>query len=142
MATVVVAWEEPAGQLSAVEGDLPDDAVRQRELVADSDGDPGPAGVYRLLSKEECLVLDMQNPVPVFLHEANEASLVTWLEPLPHAGDEAAVAERVRKAVFDVVEERIANDGVFTPSPVVTSTERVRGSTHVVGRCVVIQPAA
>jgi hypothetical protein len=142
MTTVRVTWVEPFEQLRVIEGDVADDAVRQGELVMDANASPGPPGVYRLLSEEERFALDAQNPLPVFLHDANAAHLITWLEPLPHAGNEAAVAEHVRKAVFELVEARVADDGVFSASPIVTSTETVRGSSHVIGRCVVILPAA
>ena len=140
-ATVRVAWVEPAEQLNVLEGEISEQAVREGEIVNDV-ANPGPAGVYRLLSMEECIALDAQNPLPFFLHDDSTANLITWLEPLQHAGDEATVAEHVRKAVFDLVEERVADAGVFSASPVVTSTELVRGSPHVVGRCVVIRPAA
>jgi hypothetical protein len=141
MKTVRVCWVEPSEQLRGVEGEVADDVVRQGQLVIDADAGPGPAGVYRLLSDEECVVFDPQTPLPVFLHEDHAASIVRWMQPLQHAGDEVAVAEHVRKAVYDLVEARVGDDGVFSASAVLTSTETVSGSLHVVGRCVVIRPA-
>lgn len=141
MTTVRVCWVEPSEQLRGVEGEVADDVLWQRQLVMDAGPGAGPPGVYRLLSEEECVAFDPQTPLPLFLHEDHAASIVRWMQPLQHAGDEAAVAEDVRKAVFDLVEARVGDDGVFSASAILTSTETVDGSLHVVGRCVLIRPA-
>lgn len=118
-----------------------DDAVRQGELVMDAEAaSPGPPGIYRILPEEECFAFDPTTPLPAFLHETHAASIVRWMQPLQHIRREAAVAEEVRKAVFDLVDARVGDDGVFSGSAIVTSTEPVGGSLHVVGRCVVIRP--
>lgn len=141
MTTVRLCWVEPSEQLRGIEGEVADDAVWQGQLVMDDAASPGPPGVYRLLSDEECVAFDPQTPLPLFLHEDHAASIVRWMQPLQHAGDEATVAEDVRKAVFDLVEARVGADGLFSASAILTSTETVSGSLHVVGRCVIIRPA-
>lgn len=132
-------WVDPFHGLGGVEGDIPDDVLQGGELVADADASPGPAGIYRLLSDEMCETLNRADPTPTLLHAANKANLVTWMESLPHLDQEAATAERVRKAVFDLVEARLAADWVHS-SAIVTATESSEGGLAVVGRCVVIRP--
>lgn len=141
MRTVRLCWVDPPEQLRGVEGEVADDVVWQRQVVMDDAASPGPAGVYRLLLEEEWAALVPHSPLPLFLHEDHAASIVRWMRPLQHLRHEAAVAEDVRKAVFDLVEARIRHDGVFSPSPILTSTETVKGSLHVVGRCALIRPA-
>jgi hypothetical protein len=135
-----MCWVEPIEALRVVEGELDDDVVRQGEVVMDSAASPGPEGVYRRLTDEETFAFAPEEPRPVFLHDSHEANIVKWMEPLQHIRHEAAAAERVRQAVFDLVESRVQADGVFSASAVVTSTEKVGGAMHVIGRCLVVRP--
>ncbi len=141
MVTVRLAWVEPAEQLRAIEGEVADDAVIRGEFRLEPDASPAPPGVYRLASEEACFTLDPRNPLPVLLHEDNDANVITWVQPLRDIAEEAAVAEDVRKAVFDLVEARVVHTDVFSASAILTSTEEISGALHVVGRCVVIRPA-
>lgn len=141
--TVRLAWVEPlAESLTVVEGQVSRASVWRGEMVMDAEASPGPAGVYRLITEEEGRVMDPQDPVPVFLFESHQAAIIKWMKPLETAELEAATAETVRRAVFDLVEARIAEEGVFSTSVVLTRTEEVDGALHVVGSCVVVRPTA
>lgn len=141
LVTVRLAWVEPMTDgLTMIEGEVVRASVWRGEMVMDADASPGPAGIYRLLSEEDAVTLDPHDPAPVFLHEEHEASLVRWVKPLT-SDPEAMIAEDVRKAVFDLVEARIAEDDVFSASPVFTRAEEIDGAWHMVGRCVLVRPA-
>lgn len=138
-----LAWSDPLGGLRLLEGSVPDGAVWEGQLLSDGAASPGPAGVYRLLSDEVCATLDYAANLPTFLHETMGASLITWMRPLEDVRLEATVAEQVRQAVFEIVEERIKTaTPAYWTSTVVTFTEEVNGALHVVGRCVLVDSKA
>jgi hypothetical protein len=143
MRMVRLAWVEGFDELKGVEGEIDEGAiVGGNEIVSDGRSTPGPAGVYRALTQQVCETLDPEEPAPTFLHESHVAGIVQWSEPLQHKREEAAAAERVRKAVFDLVEERIKQPGTFSASPIRTIGDKGRGGLQVTGRCVLIWRAA
>lgn len=106
------------------------------------DGAPRPAGRYRLLPEEIWRTVAPDQPAPVFLHEGYEAMLERWVNSLPDAAVEVAIVARVRDAVMQLVETRLAADpGAFSASPTITTTEPTPQGMAVVGRSVVLRPA-
>ena len=141
MVTVRLCWVEGFDDLKVLEGEIDASAASQNELVMDAGASPGPAGVYRRFPDDAAAVFDPQDPRPVFLLDTHQVNTVTWMKPLQHIRHEATLAQEVWKTVADLVEAKIGQEaGLFSASSTVTSTEKVRGSLHVVGRCVVIRP--
>ncbi|MGY1740191.1 MULTISPECIES: hypothetical protein [unclassified Blastococcus] len=143
MLTVRLVWVEPPQDLAGVVAEVPESVVAQRAIEpSPGTGFPGPPGRYGLLHEELWRTMDPEDPAPVFLHEAYEAGLERWVNVLPDASAEVAVVARVRDAVMQLVETRLAADPeAFSASPTVTTTEPSSRGMVVVGRSVVLHPS-
>jgi hypothetical protein len=141
--TVRLLWVEPPHALLGVEAGVDDALLDRRVIESGMAADfPGPSGRYVLLAEEIWRTLTPDEPVPVFLHEAYEAALEKWVNSLPDAAAEVAIVARVRDAIMQLVETRLAGDPqAVSASPTVTTTEPTPQGMAVVGRCVVLRPA-
>ena len=142
MLTVRLVWVEPPHDLAGVVAEV-DEAVAAGETIEPSaeTGFPGPSGQYLPLSEELWRTMDPDDPTPVFLHESYEAGLERWVNVLPDAAAEVAIVARVRDAVMQLVETRLAADPeAFSASPTVTTTEPSPRGMVVVGRSVILRP--
>jgi hypothetical protein len=140
--TVRLVWVEASRALAGVVAEV-DDGVVAAGVVEPSttSGFPGPSGRYRLLLEEFWRTMEPDDPAPIFLHEAYEAGLEKWTNSLPDAAAEVAVVARVRDAVMQLVETRLAADPqAVSVSPTVTTTEPSSRGMVVVGRSVVLHP--
>jgi hypothetical protein len=141
--TVRLVWVEPPHAVHGLGAEV-DDSVLERgtlELSGDSEF-PGPAGRYGLLPEELWRTMDPDDPAPIFLHESYEAGLERWVNSLPDAAVEVAIVARVRDAVMQLVETRLAADPeALSVSPTVTTTEPTKQGMAVIGRCVILRPA-
>jgi hypothetical protein len=140
--TVRLVWVEPPQGLAAVVAEV-DDALALGGAIEPSaeTGFPGPSGRYGRLSQELWRTMDPDDPAPVFLHESYEAGLERWVNALPDAADEVVIVARVRDAVMQLVETRLAADPqAFSASPTVTTTEPSSRGMVVVGRSVILRP--
>jgi hypothetical protein len=121
-----------------------DDGVLARGAIEPdpASGFPGPAGRYHLLGEEFWRTMEPEDPAPTFLHESYEALLEKWVNSLPDAAAEVTIVARVRDAVMQLVESRLAADPrAISASPTVTTTEPTRQGMAVVGRSVVLRPS-
>jgi hypothetical protein len=140
--TVRLVWVEPNEALTGVEAEV-DDGVMTEGAIEPSaaTGFPGPSGRYALLPEELWRTMHPDDPEPIFLHESYEAGLERWANFLPDAAAEVAIVAKVRDAVMQLVETRLAADPqAFSASPTVTTTEPSRHGMTVVGRSVVLRP--
>ncbi len=143
MRTVRLLWVEPPHDLHGVEAEA-DENLLDRGVFEPGDerGFPGPSGSYGLLHQELWRTMVPHDPAPIFLHESYEALLEKWVNSLPDAAAEVAIVARVRDAVMQLVETRLAADPqAFSASPTVTTTEPTNQGMAVVGRSVVLRPA-
>jgi len=140
---VWLLWVGPPSDLQGVEAEVSEVAVELGAIESRAAGGfPGPSGGYRLLPEELGRTMVPQHPLPVFLHESYEAQLEKWVNSLPDAAAEVAIVARVRDAVMQLVETRLARDSqAFSASPTVTTTEPTDQGMAVVGRSVVLRPA-
>jgi len=135
-------WVEPPGVLKGVEAEAADSVLDRGAIEPEGGAFPGPAGRYGLLDEEIWRTIEPQDPVPAFLHESFEALLEKWMNSLPDAAAEVTIVARVRDAVMQLVESRLADDPqAISVSPTVTTTEPTTQGMAVVGRCVVLRPA-
>jgi hypothetical protein len=141
--TIRLLWVEPPHAVQAIEAEA-DQSVVDRGAIQPSAaaGFPGPAGSYGLLPEEYWRTMEPSDPAPVFLHESYEALLEKWVNSLPDAAAEVNIVARVRDAVMQLVETRLAADPeAVSVSPTVTTTEPTPEGMAVVGRCVLLRPA-
>jgi hypothetical protein len=136
-------WVEHAGVLSGVEAEVDDAVLDDGTITAGAGGGfPGPPGRYRLLAEEFWRTMEPDDPAPAFLHESYEALLEKWVNSLLDAAAEVAIVARVRDAVMQLVETRLAADPqAISASPTVTTTEPTSQGMAVVGRAVILRPA-
>jgi hypothetical protein len=141
--TIRLLWVEPPHALRAIEAEADHSVVDRRAIQPSAAaGFPGPAGSYELLPEEYWRTMEPGDPAPVFLHEAYEALLEKWVNSLPDAAAEVSIVARVRDAVMQLVETRLAADPeAISVSPTVTTTEPTPQGMAVVGRCVLLRPA-
>jgi hypothetical protein len=144
MRRIRLLWVEPPGALQGWEADASDQLLERGSIELSPDCDfPGPDGQYRLVDEEVWRTMEPHDPAPTFLHDSYQAFLEKWVNSLPDAANEVAVVARVRDAVIHLVESRLAGDPVAFPASVtVTTTEPTRQGMAVVGRCVIVRPAA
>ena len=144
MHTVRLLWVEPPDALQGWEAEVSDQLVERGSIELTPEfGLPGPTGAYRLLPEELWRTMHPHDPVPTFLHESYEGLLEKWVNSLPDAANEVAIVGRVRDAVIQLVESRLAADPLSVPaSMTVTTTEPTPQGMAVVGRCVVLRPNA
>ena len=143
MRNIRLLWVDPPRGVHAVEAEA-DHGIVDRGTIQPkaAAGFPGPAGSYELLPEECWRTMAPEDPAPVFLHEAYEALLEKWVNSLPDAAAEVSIVARVRDAVIQLVETRLAADPeVISVSPTVTTTEPTPQGMAVVGRCVLLRPA-
>jgi hypothetical protein len=136
-------WVEQPHALQGVQGVADQDVLDHSaiEPLAVS-GFPGPPGAYRRLPEELWRTMYPDDPTPVFLHESYEVGMERWVNSLPDAAAEVAIVARVRDAVMQLVEARLAAcPQAFSASPTVTTTEPTTQGMAVVGRSVILQPA-
>jgi hypothetical protein len=140
--TVRLFWVESSSDLQGVEAEIGEDVLEHGAIEPRvAGGFPGPSGSYRLLTEEVWRTMVPHDPAPIFLHEAYEAHLEKWVNSLPDAAAEVTIVARVRDAVMQLVETRLAADPrAFSASPTVTTTEPTSGGMAVVGRSVVLRP--
>jgi hypothetical protein len=143
MRAIRLLWVEPPDALQGYEADVDEDVFdRGRIERSADDGFAGPCGTYRLLTEECWRTIVPTDPVPIFLHESYEAELEQWVNSLPDAAAEVTIVARVRDAVMQLVETRLAADPLaFSASPTVTTTEPTPRGMAVVGRGVVLRPS-
>jgi hypothetical protein len=142
MRTIRLVWVVPPHVLQGMEAET-DDPLIDQESIELSDGCqfPGPSGRYRLVPEEVWRTMDPHDPAPTFLHESYQAVLEKWMNSLPDAANEVAIVARVRDAVIQLVESRLAGDPrAVSASMTVTTTEPTPDGIAVVGRCVVLVP--
>lgn len=144
MRTIRVLWVGPDHALRGHVAEAPDRILESGTFepgMADG-GFCGPAGRYDLLPEEVWRTMAPDDPAPTFLHESYEALLEKWVNSLSDAAAEVAIVARVRDAVMQLVETRLAaDDEAFSVSPTVTTTEPSHGGMVVVGRSVLLRPA-
>jgi hypothetical protein len=135
-------WVDPPHDLQGVEAEASEDVLEHGAIEPPAAGGfPGPAGSYRLLTEEVWRTIVPHDPAPIFLHESYEAHLEKWVNSLPDAAAEVTIVTRVRDAVMQLVETRLAADPqAFSASPTVTTTEPTHQGMAVVGRSVVLRP--
>ncbi|WP_448624919.1 hypothetical protein [Geodermatophilus sp. URMC 64] len=143
MGTIRLLWVEPPRGVRAIEAEADRSLLDRRAIEPRAAaGFPGPTGSYGLLPEECWRTMEPQDPAPVFLHESYEAVLEKWVNSLPDAAAEVSIVARVRDAVMQLVETRLAADpAAISVSPTVTTTEPTPQGMAVVGRCVVLRPA-
>jgi hypothetical protein len=143
MRTVRLVWVEPSRGVCGLKAGVDDGVMERGALEPTADGDfPGPPGRYGLLPEEIWRTLYPDDPAPVFLHESYEAGLERWVNSLPDAAVEVTIVARVRDAVMQLVETRLAADPqAVSASPTVTTTEPTKQGMAVIGRCVVLRPS-
>jgi hypothetical protein len=143
MPIVRLLWVEPPQVLHGLEAEVDDSALDRGAMVTSAaSGFPGPSGRYQLLPDEFSRTMGPDDPRPTFLHESYEAGLERWVNSLPDAAAEVAIVARVRDAVIQLVETRLAADPqALSASPTVTTTEPTNQGMAVVGRCVILRPA-
>ncbi len=143
MPTVRFKWVESGDDVRGYQGDIPQRFLDQGRVEPDPAGLPGPAGTFRLIPEELWRTLDVGDSALVFLHESYRASIEKWVESVPQPSQEAAVIGKVRDAVGQLAESRIAaHPGSLIVGDVVTSPEQFRGAHSIIGRAIVISPAA
>jgi hypothetical protein len=143
METIRLLWVVPPERLVGLTA-AADESVLGRGVVESSSvpGFPGPPGRHRLVPDEVWRTLIPEDPAPVLLHEAYEVLLEKWVNSLPDAAAEVAIVVRVRDAVVQLVETRLAAEPqAFSVSPTVTTTEPTPQGMAVVGRSVLLRPA-
>jgi hypothetical protein len=110
--TIRLLWVEPPSAMQGWEGEVEQSVMDAGEIEPNAASNfPGPAGAFRLLPEEHWRTLAAghgQSPAPVFLHESYDAALEKWVNPLPDAAEKAAVVAKVRDAVVELVESRLA----------------------------------
>jgi hypothetical protein len=141
--TIRLIWIEQSHALASATGEADDSVIRRGIIEPAAAGNfPGPAGSYRLLVEEFWSTIEPHDPAPTFLHESYEGLLEKWVNSLPDAADEVTIVARVRDAVMQLVEMRLAADPeAISASPTVTTTEPTPRGMVVVGRSVVFRPA-
>lgn len=83
------------------------------EVFPDEVEASGPvAGQYRLLREELGAAVNPNDPLPVFLHERYTAFEKTWVQEIEDPGDEARVAEVVKRQLQSAVESEMAGGAV------------------------------
>jgi hypothetical protein len=143
MRKVRLLWVEPPHTLLGLTVEA-DQSILDRGTIEPTSpsGFPGPPGTYRLLLEELWRTMEPDDPLPAFLHASYEAGLERWMSSLPDAVDEVMIVARVRDAVMNLVETRLAADPrALSASPTVTTTEPTNQGIAVIGRCVVLRPA-
>lgn len=135
-------WIEPRKSLQGCEAEM-DLTAESLDSFTPSDGDfPGPEGTYTLLTEERWRIMNLEEPLPVFLHEACAEYLEKWTFSISDPADEIAAVAEVRDAVIALVDSRLAKHPEWFPaSSTVTSTENTARGLEVVGRCLLIGPA-
>jgi hypothetical protein len=143
MHKIRLLWVESPGALHGVQAEADDSVLRHRAIEPPAaSGFPGPPGTYRQLPEEVWRTMYPDDPMPAFLHASYEAGMERWVNSLPDAAAEVAIVARVRDAVMQLVEARLAADPqAFSASPTVTTTEPTIQGMVVVGRCVILRPA-
>ena len=142
MRTVLLLWVEPP-RLEGVGAEVDESVVARGFIdVGATGGFPGLSGRYRLLPDEFSRAMVADGSEPVFLHESYRAGLEKWVNSLPDAAAEVTIVGRVRDAVMQLVQTRLANEpDAVSASPTVTTTEPTSRGMAVVGRSVVLHPA-
>src|SRR3954453_10166058 len=136
-------WVQPPRTMHGLEAEVSDDVLDRPSLDPAAAGDfPGPSGSFLRLPEEVWRTIEPDDPVPIFLHESYEAHLERWVNSLPDAAAEGAIVARVRDAVMQLVETRLAGDPeAVSASPTVTTTEPTPRGMAIIGRSVVLRPA-
>lgn len=142
MPSVRLLWIEPPMSMKGWEVEVDQRFLDEGTIEPAPGSFPGPAGTFRLLSAEACFTLEPHDPAPTFLHESYESRLETWMNSLPDAAEEVAIIARVRDAVGQLAESTIAGDPKAFSTKTVTTTEPTNNGIAVVGRCLILQPAA
>ena len=144
MRTVRLLWVEPPDVLQGWDAEVSDQLLERGWIeLTPEHGLPGRMGVYRLLPEELWRTMHPHDPAPTFLHESYEGYLEKWVNSLPDAASEVAIVARVRDAVIQLVDSRLAADPQSVPASItVTTTEPTPQGMAVVGRCVVLRPNA
>jgi hypothetical protein len=119
--TIRLLWVEPPNAMQGWEGEVDQSVMDAGEIEPNAASHfPGPTGAFRLLSEEHWRTMAAghgQSPAPVFLHESWAADLEKWVNPLPSAAQEAAVVGKVRDAVMELVDSRLATNPEAFPAP-------------------------
>jgi hypothetical protein len=136
-------WIEPPHVLHGVMAEGEDDVADRSAIEPTASGAfPGPSGRYLPVAEEVWRTMAPEDPMPIFLHESYEVLLEKWVNSLPDAAAEVTIVARVRDAVMQLVESRLAADpSALSASPTVTTTEPTSQGMAVVGRCVILRPA-
>ena len=143
MRRIRLLWVEAPGAVQGVDAETEERSLDQDSIELGADcAFPGPSGSYKLLPEEIWRTMDPHDPAPTFLHESYRAVLEKWMNSLPDAVDEVAIVARVRDAVIQLVETRLAADPrAVSASMTVTTTEPTGQGIAVIGRCVLLVPA-
>lgn len=145
MVTVRLLWVDPPMAMQGWEVEVDRSLLETGRIEPQPDSFPGPAGSYLLLPEEQWRTLAVQqgeSPAPTFVHESYSARLEKWVQSVPDAVDEIAIIARVRDAVTELAETRVAADpAAFSVGPTVTSTEPTPQGIAIVGRCLILQPS-
>jgi hypothetical protein len=142
--TIRLMWVDSEGALQGYEGDVDQSVMDAGEFEPNAASNfPGPSGTFHAVPREYWAAMNMEDPAPTFLHESYSAHVQKWIEFVPHPAQEAAIVGKVRDAVMELVDSRIAaNPKTLTVSPTVTATKEVNGTRAIVGRAIVIQPVS
>ena len=143
MRRIRLLWVEPPDAVQGLDAETEERFLEQDSIELGADcAFPGPSGSYRLVPEEVWRTMEPQDPAPIFLHESYRAVLEQWMSSLPDAVDEVAVVARVRDAVIQLAESRMAADPrAVSASMTVTTTEPTGQGIAVIGRCVLLVPA-
>jgi hypothetical protein len=143
MRRIRLVWVAPPDAVQGLDAETEERFLEQDSIELGADCEfPGPSGSYKLLPEEIWRTMEPHDPAPTYLHESYRAVLEKWMSSLPDAVDEVAIVARVRDAVIQLVETRLAADPrAVSASMTVTTTEPTGQGIAVIGRCVLFVPA-
>jgi hypothetical protein len=143
VSTVRLLWVESPNSMKGWEVDVDPSFLDEGRIEPDPGSFPGPPGIFHRLPDEHCWTLEPQDPAPTFLHESYQVHLERWMNSVPDAAEEVAIVAKVRDAVIQLVDSRLAAEpDAFSAGPTVTSTEPTSQGIAVVGRCVILRPTS
>ena len=143
MGRIRLLWVDPPNAVQGLVAEIEERFLDEDSIEIGADcAFPGPSGSYKRLPDEMGRTVEPNDPAPTFLHESYRAVLEKWMNSLPDAVDEVTIVARVRDAVIQLVETRLAAEPrAVSASMTVTTTEPTGQGIAVVGRCVILVPA-
>lgn len=137
MERVILIWPgDRPDELSEAEAEFETAAVESGVVEVDGPSSVGEPGTYRRLDREAeaLLVLELEYPAAVFLHDDLRAQTETWVEPIAGLHEETDAVIRARDAVQQMMQSHLDSGVAVRTSRTVTSTEDTARGLAVVGR--------